>query len=62
MTVRDCPAEGECETVGDKAEQVYTSVPPGQSRGLDEHVYFSALPRFKGRFEWSYAVTSVRAK
>lgn len=62
ITARDCHAQGQCETVGDTTAHVYESVPTGQSRALDEHVYFSGMPGIKGRFEWNYAITDVSGK
>jgi len=62
ITARDCITDDKCETVGETTAHAYVSVPPGQSRGLDEHVSFSSLPTFKGRFSWNYTVTEVRGR
>jgi len=62
VTMRDCTAPGQCETVGETTTSVYASVPPGQVRGIDDSVYFSGLPPFRGKMEWIYSVVEIRAK
>jgi len=62
IVLRDCITPQDCSTVGDRNEYVIVSVPPGQTRGVDELVYFSDVPAFRGSFAWSYSVTEIKAK
>jgi hypothetical protein len=59
LTIRDCAASGECEVVGQTNVSVYTRVPPGQARDVDNYVSFNPSPRIRGRLEWSYAMTGI---
>jgi len=62
LTLRDCVSENQCETIGETTQHVSLSVPPGQTRGVEERVYFSSLPSLKGNLEWGYAVVEIHAK
>ncbi len=62
LTLRDCVSKNQCETIGETTQYVSLSVPPGQTRGVEERIYFSSLPSLKGNLEWDYAVVEIRAK
>ncbi|HYA47100.1 MAG TPA: hypothetical protein VEF92_06060 [Burkholderiales bacterium] len=62
LTLRDCVSKNRCETIGETTQPLSVSVPPGQTRGVEERVYFSDLPSLKGNLEWDYAVVEIRAK
>lgn len=62
ILVRDCAEPQTCETIGETTDSVYVSVPPGQIRGIDESIHFSALPALKGTFAWEYSLVEVKAK
>jgi hypothetical protein len=62
LTLRDCVSKNQCETIGETIQNLSLSVPPGQTRGLEERMYFSNLPSLKGNLEWNYAVVEIRAK
>jgi hypothetical protein len=62
LTLRDCLSKSQCETIGETTQHLSLSVPPGQTHGVEERVYFSSLPSLKGNLEWDYAVVEVRAK
>ena len=59
LTMRDCAAAGACEVVGQTNTSIYTRVPPGQARDVEEYVFFNPSPRIRGRMEWSYAIGEI---
>jgi hypothetical protein len=62
VTLRDCVSKNQCETIGQATPYLSLSVPPGQTRGVEERLYFSSLPKIRGNLEWDYAVVEIRAK
>ena len=65
VTVKDCPggsAEQQCITVGESNEILNLNIPPGEARDFEEAVRFYGSPKIKGRMEWSYAVSRIRAE
>ena len=62
LTMRDCNAKAECEVVGETEVTVYTDVPAGQSRDVDEYVYFNHLGQTRGKHEWDYRVLEILGK
>jgi hypothetical protein len=61
ITLQDCIATDNCATIGDTTEYMFVSVPPGQTRAVDESVYFSDVPSLKGTFAWNYSIVEVSA-
>jgi hypothetical protein len=61
ITLRDCITSADCVTVGDRTTYIFVSVPPGQTRGISESIYFSNLPPLRGSFAWSYAIAEIKA-
>ena len=65
ITMQDCAGEGparQCLTIGESKEKLYLAIPPGQARDFEEPVYFTGGSlKPKGRLEWSYGVTAIRA-
>ena len=62
LTLRDCVSKTQCAIIGETIQYLPLYVPPGQTRGLEERIYFSSLPRLKGNLEWDYALVEIRAK
>jgi len=62
LTLRDCVSKNQCATIGETTQSLSVSVPPGQTRGVEERIYFSSLPSLKGNLEWDYAVVEIHAK
>ena len=62
LTMRDCNAQGDCETVGETEESIYVTIPPGQARDLDEYVYFSHLGQLRGRLQWDYQILEIQGR
>ena len=52
-----------CETIADEDVSFYAlSVPPGQVRGFDEHIYVSDLPKIKGSFLWFFEISATKGR
>lgn len=62
MVLKDCLQANDCSVVGDSIANVWVSVPPGQVRAIDDSVYFSDVPPFRGTFEWNYEIVEIKAK
>ena len=66
VTVRDCPRDAaaqECVTIGESSEILNLDIPPGETRDFGESVRFSGgKPKFKGRLDWSYSISRIRAE
>lgn len=62
LTMQDCADLTGCETVGEVVESIYASVPPGQSRDLNEFVSFTGLGRARGKHQWDYALLEVNGQ
>jgi len=59
LTMRDCTGSNDCEIVGETEKSLYTSVPPGQARDLDEYVHFSGMRQPRGKYQWEYQIVEV---
>lgn len=66
VTTQDCSGETRspnCITIGERNEDLFLSVPPGQARDFEESVYFSGGPlNPKGHLEWNYSVSQIRGE
>jgi hypothetical protein len=65
VTVKDCAqgaAEQQCNIVGESNEILNLNIPPGEAQDFGEAVRFYGSPKIKGRMEWSYAVSRIRAE
>ncbi|HVW04641.1 MAG TPA: hypothetical protein VHB78_06510 [Vicinamibacterales bacterium] len=62
IVLNDCVVASDCSTVGDKTEVIDVSVPPGQTRGIDQTISFSAVPPFRGAVVWNYSIAEIRAQ
>jgi hypothetical protein len=62
IRVLDCDQDNKCDVIGEEQEDILPgSLPAGQVRDIDETVYFSGNTKPRGRFEWNYRITEVRA-
>jgi hypothetical protein len=62
IIVRDCVGSN-CDVVGQTTEKLWdVSVPPGQVRAVDHHVYFSDLPPLRGTYQWNYQIKRVQSR
>lgn len=62
ITMQDCVKPQECEVVGESTAWIYNDVPPGQMRNLNSSVYFSGLPKPRGKHEWHYLISEIKGK
>ena len=52
LKLQDCRREGDCDTVGEDAITANLSVPPGQTRSLNQLVRFLNFPKPLGQLQW----------
>ena len=66
VTVQDCPREAaaqQCVTIGESNEILNLDIPPGEARDFEESVRFSGSKlKLKGRLEWNYSISQIRAE
>lgn len=62
ITMKDCLAANQCETVGESSAWLFQDVPPGQSREIKDSVYFRNLGKPRGKFEWGYMIEQISGK
>ena len=66
VTVQDCIREAaaqQCVTIGESSENLNLVIPPGEARDFEESVRFSGhSPKLKGRMEWNYSISRIRAE
>jgi hypothetical protein len=66
VTARDCPGDAaaqQCVAIGESSEILNLDVPPGETRDFAESVRFAGSNlKLKGRLDWSYSVSQIRAE
>jgi len=62
ITMQDCVESKGCEVIGESTAWVLNGVPPGQSRALEQSVYFSNMPKPRGKYEWYYSIAEIKGK
>lgn len=62
LTLHDCVKPDSCEIIGQAGADADNLVPPGQTRAIDEYVFFSAIPQVRGKFTWTYELVSVSGR
>jgi hypothetical protein len=62
--ILDCDAQSHCDVVGEEEEWNICPIiiPPGQVRDVDTSIYFGSGTRVRGRFQWNYEITQIRAR
>ena len=61
--ILDCDEQSHCDAVGEAEEwNICPPIPPGQSRDVDISIYFGNGTRVRGRFQWNYEITEIRAR
>jgi hypothetical protein len=58
----DCDQNEKCEVIGEEEQDIVPVVPPGQVRDVDKSIYFSGNTKPRGKFQWNYRITEVRAR
>lgn len=62
ITLQDCVESKGCEVIGESTASVFADVPPGQSRSLEKTVYFSDMPKLRGKYKWYYSIAEIKGK
>ena len=62
LTLSDCDSSGHCDVVGDKEEECYLRIPPGQARDLDETLFLDHGTTVRNTMQWDYTVPYVSAE
>ena len=59
----DCSDQSHCDVVGEEEEwDICPLVPPGQVRDIDTSIFFGSGTQVRGRFQWDYQITEIRAR
>jgi hypothetical protein len=61
IILKDCMGSN-CDVVGQTEESIRMNVPPGQTRGIEEYLYFSNVPKLRGTLQWEYKVNFIRGR
>jgi hypothetical protein len=52
-----------CDVVGEREEwNISPLIPPGQVRDIDTSIYFDSETKIRGRYQWNYQITEIRAR
>jgi len=61
--ILDCDAQSHCDVVGEAEEwNICPPIPTGQVRDVDISIYLGSGARVRGRFQWNYEITQIRAR
>lgn len=52
IKLQDCRRDGPCDTVGEDSVSTNLSLPPGQTRSVNELVRFLDFPKPRGQLQW----------
>jgi hypothetical protein len=61
ITVRDCPNDSACVTIGEEIKHLYIDIPPSQIRTFDSDLFSSDM-LIPEKLEWSYEIVQTDAK
>ena len=62
LSISDCDSSGHCDVVGDKEQEVYLRIPPGQVRDLDETLFMDNGTKIRNTMQWDYTIPDVSAE
>jgi len=62
ITVRDCPNDSACVTIGEEIKHIVINCPPSQTHIIDESDLFSNEMLIPEKLEWSYEIVQTDAK
>jgi hypothetical protein len=62
VTISDCDSNGHCDVVGDKQEECYLKIPPGQARDLNETLFMDHGTEIRNTMQWNYSIPDVSAE
>jgi hypothetical protein len=60
VIMRDCIKPSACEIVGEAETRILATVPPGQSRDINESLYFANIAKPKGEYKWDYNILEIK--
>ena len=62
VTVRDCPNDSPCATIGEEIRHIVMNIPPSQTRIFDKGDLFSSEMLIPKELKWSYEIVQTDAK
>lgn len=62
VSISDCDSGGRCDVVGDKQEECYLRIPPGQARDLNEDLFMDQGTEIRNTMQWDYSIPDVSAE
>ena len=62
VTISDCDSSGHCDVMGDKQQECYLRIPPGQVRDLDETLFMDHGTEIRNTMQWNYSIPDVSAE
>ena len=62
VSISDCDSSGHCDVVGDKQEECYLRIPPGQARDLNENLFMGQGTEIRKTMQWNYSIPDVSAE
>ena len=62
VSIEDCLADGQCETIDQTEVTIKPKIPPGQARDFRERAYFKSTLHPRGETRLRYDVLSTRGK
>jgi len=62
LSISDCDSNGHCDVVGDKEQECYLRIPPGQVRDIDETLFMEPGTKIRNTLQWDYTIPDVSAE
>jgi hypothetical protein len=62
LSISDCDSSGHCDVIGDKEEECYLRIPPGQARDIDETLFMDHGTVIRNTMRWEYTIPYVSAE
>ena len=62
LAISDCDASGHCDVVGDKEQECFLKIPPGEVRDIDETLFMEKGTKIRNTLEWNYTIPYVSAE
>ena len=62
VSISDCDSNQHCDVVGDKEQECYLRIPPGQARDLDETLFMEHGTEIRNTMQWNYRIPDVSAE
>lgn len=62
LSISDCDSSGHCDVVGDKEEEFFLRIPPGEARDFDETLFLDHGTTIRNAMQWGYTIPYVSAE